>query len=91
MTGIELAYYAITFWLIGFVGGMCVLFYDYRSYNRDVKMMEFLENTLWTFIAWPTIIHHIVIYMFRPIFNCLHIDFNKFKNITIAKGRKIDE
>lgn len=91
MTGLELLYYGSIIWFIGFIGGMWVLLYDYRNYDRDVKIMEFLENTMWTFIAWPTIIHYIIYYMFRPIINMIHIDFSKFKDITIVKGKKKHE
>jgi len=88
MSNLEIFLYIALIWFTGFIGGMWVLIYDYRSYDRDVKMMEFLENTLWTFIAWPTIIHYIILYAFKPITNMFDIDFSKFKDITIVKGKK---
>lgn len=79
----------IAIWITGFVGGVGVLLYDYRDYGRDIKMREFLADLVLTFIGWPTIIHHIIIYSFRPISNI--IDFSKFNDITIVKGRNKHE
>lgn len=80
--------YGIIIWITGFLGGMGVLLYDYRGYGRDVKIGEFIRDTLLTLILWPGIIHHIFIYTFRALFNLFGIDTDKLKDITIVKGSK---
>ena len=70
------------------MGGMIVLLTDYREYERDVTLGEFLRDTLLTLVAWPTIIHHIVIYVIRLLGSLLGINVDKLKNIVIVKGSK---
>lgn len=88
MTGLDIIYYGSIIWATGFLGGIGVLLYDYRGYGRDVKLGEFLKDALLTFILWPCITHHIILYSIRPIFNLVNIDLSKLKDITIVKGSK---
>lgn len=88
MNGLDIIFYGAIIWVTGFLGGLGVLLYDYRGYGRDVKLGEFLKDTLLTLILWPCITHHIIWYSLRPIFNILNIDLSKLKDITIVKGSK---
>lgn len=85
----ELILYIVIGWLVGFIGGLGVIFTDYKSYSRDVYLWEFLFDILLTFLLWPVIIHWIIIYPVLTVSRWFGWDFKKLKNIKIIKGRKV--